>query len=258
MIMASLLSVFVPQYCPETGTTCTLSDNFINLSDYNMFLFYEKWISAEISLNKKRSADVSLFMNYAFEIASIPKMLNKKPHEINILEFGMGWGFWANVAKAFNFNVAGSELSEERIKFAENNGLKVIQDISKEQDESYDYVYANQVFEHLPNPAEIIKDLSRVMKKGGIIHIQVPNGQKIERKLKSKNWKAQKDAIQPLEHINCYNGNSLKTLAFEADLTPIPPPFNLRATTIKSLFRSQWKYLYKRFYSTEMFFKKYA
>jgi hypothetical protein len=36
--MACLLSIFVPQYCEETGTTCSLSDNFSNLNDYNKFV----------------------------------------------------------------------------------------------------------------------------------------------------------------------------------------------------------------------------
>lgn len=36
--MACLLSVFVPQYCEETGTTCSLSDNFTNLNNYNKFV----------------------------------------------------------------------------------------------------------------------------------------------------------------------------------------------------------------------------
>lgn len=33
--MATLLSIFVPQYCEETGTTCTLKENFSNLSTFN-------------------------------------------------------------------------------------------------------------------------------------------------------------------------------------------------------------------------------
>ena len=37
VFMACLLSVFVPQHCPETGTTCTLKDNFNNLSMFNEF-----------------------------------------------------------------------------------------------------------------------------------------------------------------------------------------------------------------------------
>jgi hypothetical protein len=36
--MATLLSVFVPQYCEDTQTTCTLKQNFENLSDFNTFV----------------------------------------------------------------------------------------------------------------------------------------------------------------------------------------------------------------------------
>jgi len=41
VFVACLLVVFVPQYCEETKTTCTLKDNFSNLSRFNEFvLFY--------------------------------------------------------------------------------------------------------------------------------------------------------------------------------------------------------------------------
>jgi len=36
--MATLLSIFVPQYCAETNATCTLEENFSNLSTFNEFV----------------------------------------------------------------------------------------------------------------------------------------------------------------------------------------------------------------------------
>ena len=36
--VACLLSVFVPQYCDESGGTCTLSENFSNLTSFNTFV----------------------------------------------------------------------------------------------------------------------------------------------------------------------------------------------------------------------------
>ena len=38
VLLACLLSIFVPQYCPETGTTCSLKENFQNLSRFNEFV----------------------------------------------------------------------------------------------------------------------------------------------------------------------------------------------------------------------------
>jgi len=38
VFVATLLAVFVPQLCPETNTTCTLKENFTNLSEFNIFV----------------------------------------------------------------------------------------------------------------------------------------------------------------------------------------------------------------------------
>jgi len=44
------------------------------------------------------------------------------------------------------------ELSRDRIEFAQRNGVRVIEDISQRVDEKFDYIYSNQVFEHIPDP----------------------------------------------------------------------------------------------------------
>ena len=61
VLMACLLSVFVPQLCPETGTTCTLKENFSDLTPYNVFvLLFNFWsLSSFLYLyymQKKREA----------------------------------------------------------------------------------------------------------------------------------------------------------------------------------------------------------
>ncbi len=43
--MATLLSIFIPQFCPETGTTCTLKDNFSDLSMFNEFVIAFNFIT---------------------------------------------------------------------------------------------------------------------------------------------------------------------------------------------------------------------
>lgn len=226
------------------------------LTDSNMFLLYEKWISAEKSLDKKKLAGISLYQNYALEIEGICKFLNKKPYEINVLEYGMGWGFWSNLAKAYNYNVTGVEISKNRVEFARKNGLRVIEEISQEKSHSYGYIHSNQVFEHIPNPKETIRELARVLEKNGIIHIQVPNGRGIERGLRHPNWKAQKGVIQPLEHINCFNRNSLKVLADQAGLSLRSPLYGQRSNEIKPFLRRHLKYVYDLYRSTQVYMTK--
>lgn len=51
VFMACLVSVFVPQHCPETGQTCTLNDNFTNLSIYNKFVVALNFITLGLFLH---------------------------------------------------------------------------------------------------------------------------------------------------------------------------------------------------------------
>jgi hypothetical protein len=50
VLMACLLSIFVPQYCPETNQTCTLKENFSNLSMYNEFVIAFNFITLGLFL----------------------------------------------------------------------------------------------------------------------------------------------------------------------------------------------------------------
>ena len=58
--------------------------------------------------------------------------------------------------------------------------------------DSQDFVIANHLLEHTPNPLQTLLNWSRVLKKGGILFITLPNG--------SRNFD-QGRGITPLEHI---------------------------------------------------------
>jgi hypothetical protein len=74
VLTACLLSIFVPQFCPETNATCSLSENFTNLTQFNefvitlnfvtlasfMYLYYiqgkrETYIINHLDVNKNKS-----------------------------------------------------------------------------------------------------------------------------------------------------------------------------------------------------------
>ena len=50
ILVACLLSVFVPQYCPDNGT-CTLSENFSNLTIYNAFVLAFNFLTLALFVN---------------------------------------------------------------------------------------------------------------------------------------------------------------------------------------------------------------
>ena len=67
------------------------------------------------------------------------------------------------MAKGFGCESYGTELSEERIKYASSNGIKVIawNEIPKH---SFNFINTEQVFEHIPNPLDTLIYLKDALK----------------------------------------------------------------------------------------------
>lgn len=195
---------------------------------------YEKWVDPQIAFNFDLNNNIlSRYIYYSQEIIRILAFFKKPLSTIKVFDFGMGWGRWALMAKAFGCDSYGTELSKERINYAERNEIKVIsyKDIHKHK---YDFINTEQVFEHIPEPLTTLKHLTKALKNGGIIKISVPNCRNIIKLLKKNDWSAQKgsknslNAVAPLEHINCYHGNSLTIMANLARLKEFFMPIKLQ------------------------------
>ena len=131
----------------------------------------------------------------------------------------MGWGHYCIAANAVGFNTYGCELSEERIKYAKTKGVNIIKNTKEINDNFYDFINVEQVFEHLSNPVEILQELSRILKLGGILKISVPNSMHSIKNLRSGSWKPIKDSLEPLQHINSFTNQTLKTSVSYTHLT---------------------------------------
>jgi len=226
------------------------------LNDEQMFNLYENWISKKKSLEKKSKAEISTFTRYANELQKVCKYLNKKPNNINILEYGMGWGYWSRMAKALNFNVKGFEISKSRIEHAKKNQIEIINNLEELNKNKFDFIYSFAVFEHISNPNQTFNLLSNLIKKNGLIYIYVPNGIFVEKQFKNKNWKASKNQLHPLEHINCFNRKSLKILSKQAGLKIKYNMYTPRYKNIKSHISEVIKHIYNNTYSTGIFLEK--
>ena len=163
----------------------------------------------------------------------------------------MGWGHYCIASKALGFNVYGAELSQKRIDFAKTHGIKVIEDISLIKNNFFQFINTDQVIEHVSDPGAIIKDLKRILHDDGILKIAVPNSKKSLKTLGKTNWKPSKDALHPLEHINCFTNKTLLKLAENNGFIPFTPPKSNHLSCLKF-----FKELLKVRMATSLFFKK--
>ena len=171
------------------------------LDDGGMQALYQDWIDNEQSRRKKQGAGANLFKRYAGQIQTLLRMLPDRPNQLRVLEYGMGWGYWSRMAQAYGLDVTGFELSDERREYARAMGLKVITELPS-PGAHFDCLYANQVFEHLPDPLATLRQLCARQASGGLVYIREPDGRGSAHRRRRQGWSPDLAAIHPLEHIN--------------------------------------------------------
>jgi 2-polyprenyl-3-methyl-5-hydroxy-6-metoxy-1,4-benzoquinol methylase len=96
-----------------------------------------------------------------------------------ILDIGCGRGLFLDVMRRHGWSVAGVEFNEETASYAaETYGLNVIAGNPPDwrfDKESFDVITINHVIEHVHKPAEMISECNRLLRKGGLLVIAVPN-----------------------------------------------------------------------------------
>jgi 2-polyprenyl-3-methyl-5-hydroxy-6-metoxy-1,4-benzoquinol methylase len=99
----------------------------------------------------------------------------------SLLEVGCGTGvFLQQYLAAVGDRIAvGVELNRNAVRTARENGLNVrsdsLEDLAAAQERTFDAVCAFQVLEHVVDPLNFLASSSRLLKRGGILVIAVPN-----------------------------------------------------------------------------------
>jgi 2-polyprenyl-3-methyl-5-hydroxy-6-metoxy-1,4-benzoquinol methylase/GT2 family glycosyltransferase len=111
---------------------------------------------------------------------------NIKPHG-RLCEIGCATGGFLVAAKNWGFDVAGVEISEPMAKYGKDEvGLDIragtIYDAQFPR-ESFDVVYSWHCLEHTPDFNEVVAEIYRILKPGGVLMLGVPNGRFIMTRL---------------------------------------------------------------------------
>jgi SAM-dependent methyltransferase len=254
-------------YILEECSSCGLIFQKEILTDFLMEKLYERWIDPKrVFEEEEKTFELDYYARYSQETATLISYFNAIPTQLKFLDFGMGWGKWLKLVQGFGVQAFGTELSESRINYAKKFGISVI---SWEElgSHKFDLINTEQVFEHIPNPLETLLQLKKSLKPSGLIKISVPNGSGLKNRLNELDWKAEKGSrksfnpVSPLEHINCFNNNSIKVMADQAGLKqviiPLPLQYTLIGgnTSIKDLLKNLIKPFYRNYFGgTYLFF----
>jgi 2-polyprenyl-3-methyl-5-hydroxy-6-metoxy-1,4-benzoquinol methylase len=94
-----------------------------------------------------------------------------------VLDIGCGDGDYAYNLKRMGFDVLAADMDVERFKYADQIVFQKCNVTEKLPfaDNSFDYILFAEVIEHLKNPYDVIKELSRILKRGGILVLSTPN-----------------------------------------------------------------------------------
>jgi len=97
-----------------------------------------------------------------------------------LLDIGTGAGYFLKLAKDKGFDVIGIEVSERASEFAKKNyGIPVLNISGLEkagfEDSSFDVITLFHVIEHLPSPANTLKEIYRILSDKGILVVITPN-----------------------------------------------------------------------------------
>ena len=223
---------------------------------------YEQWIDPQkVFFRWVQNHSIDYYFRLAEEVMMLIAYFDSIPTQLKLLDFGMGWGHWCQMALAFGCDAYGTELSESRIEYAKSQGIKVIT-WAEISNYSFDFINMEQVCEHIADPLETLCVLKKSLKPEGLVKISVPDGKDIKRRLKILDWTAPKGSrhslnpVSPLEHINCFNHRSLIKMAelTGLELVRIPLRIQYAAITNWKPIKRMLKNILKPFYSN--MFKK--
>jgi 2-polyprenyl-3-methyl-5-hydroxy-6-metoxy-1,4-benzoquinol methylase len=206
------------------------------LSDKGMAILYERWLDPGKAL-ERQGLERNKQARYSQEITAMARHLRKRPADMTVLDFGMGWGEWCVAAMSHGCTAFGTEISAARRQHAASKGIGIVHWNELPQ-QRFDIINVDQVLEHIPKPLETLKLLRQALSPSGVIKVSVPDGGDIKRRLRVLDWTAPKgtrnslNPISPLEHINCFDRSALLRIVRNSGLHAVDIPVRLYLRTL--------------------------
>ncbi|NVO03979.1 MAG: class I SAM-dependent methyltransferase [Bacteroidetes bacterium] len=129
----------------------------------------------------------------------------------NILDIGCGDGHFLVVAKERNWNVYGTEYTNEAIKICRAKKIEVskgILDVNNYDQINFDVITSFEVIEHINNPVEEVININKLLRIGGAFYFTTPNFNSLNRSILKNEW----SVIEFPEHLSYYTRKTISEL----------------------------------------------
>lgn len=166
------------------------------------------------------------------------------PDNARLLDVGCGYGFFLSEIKAISrIEASGIDVSKTAVSVASGRGLDVrlgTLDTIKFDDDAFDAVTMFYVLEHIPDPANALKEVRRILKPGGALLLRLPHTTPIVRTLSLFGIK--NNLYDPPFHLNDFSAETIGRLLTKAGFENIhtfiggttSPPELIKRTITKS------------------------
>ncbi len=127
-----------------------------------------------------------------------------------IYDIGCGFGHFLLTGKQLGYEVTGVEMSSANVGFIKNEfSIKVEENdfLKVSEAQPYDIMTLWDVLEHIDSADRIMEKVSRMLRPGGYVFIQVPQIDSFFATLLKDNWWA-----MGLDHVNYFSKKTIKQL----------------------------------------------
>ena len=133
---------------------------------------------------------VETFIDFSRQLRR--KRIEKYKEKGRILDIGCGRGVFLDVMRKHGWKVAGTEYNKETAEsITKNYNINIVTGDPGDwgfPPESFDVVTMNHVLEHMSAPENAIGECSRLLRKGGLLVVAVPNITSLQSALGKHRW----------------------------------------------------------------------